>query len=113
MRGIKVVEALHEPENRRLADQRLTQIRFMVAMRPKKRVNRKAVQASRPPRPRSRPLTCFPACAGAVSGQAGRLPYVGPAVLAKSRTRAGRRVPLERIGLAETGGAVAAGTSPR
>ena len=42
-------------------------------------MNRKVGQASRLPRRRSRPQTCHPARAGALAGQAGRLPYVGGA----------------------------------
>jgi hypothetical protein len=42
-------------------------------------MNRKVGQASRLPRRRSRPQTCHPARAGALAGQAGRLPYVRPA----------------------------------
>ena len=42
-------------------------------------MNRKVGQASRLPRSRSRPEAFHPARAGALAGQAGRLPYVGPA----------------------------------
>src|SRR6184192_3841232 len=58
MRGHRTKPALHEPENRRLADQRLTQIRFMVAMRPKKRVqttHEPQGRAGVPPAPESKP----------------------------------------------------------
>ena len=40
--------------------------------------NRNVGQASRLPRRRRRAQTCHPARAGALAGQAGRLPYVGP-----------------------------------
>src|SRR5213082_1091486 len=40
-------------------------------------MNRKVGQASRLPRSRSRPEAFHPARAGALAGQAGRLPYLG------------------------------------
>src|SRR6266436_6070318 len=81
-RGSETRETTHEPENRRLADQRLTQIRFMVAMRPKKRVqttHEPQRRAGVPPAPAAKPSADLyhPARAARSRGRRDACPTLG------------------------------------